>query len=219
LQGIAAEQAGIENAIRGTREALDFARSATSGFVADLRSGLSEGESLFNSFGNAVMGVLDKVFDKLLDMTLSGEGSKVGGFLGSLTSVISGAVGTKGGGTNFVDTNAMTRFAKGGAFTNGVVDKATSFAMGQMGEAGPEGVLPLARGPDGSLGVQMHGGKSGGSTYAPNINVNNTYVLAGAMSEAAVQRSIQQSAERTREDLRKSIPATLQEFQMNGALS
>jgi hypothetical protein len=219
LQGTAAAQAGVENGVRRTREAIDFARDATKGFVSDLRSGLSQGESLFKSFGNAVMGVLDKVIDKLLDMTLSGEGGSTGGFLGSLTKIFSGVVGTKSTTPTAALPDPMVKFAKGGAFSNGVVDKASSFAMGQMGEAGPEGVLPLARGPDGSLGVQMHGGKSGGNTYAPEINVNNTYVLAGAMSSADVQRSIQQSAERTREDLRKSIPATLQEFQMNGALS
>ena len=27
-----------------------------------------------------------------------------------------------------------------------------------MGEAGPEAIMPLQRGPDGSLGVQMYGG-------------------------------------------------------------
>jgi hypothetical protein len=30
--------------------------------------------------------------------------------------------------------------------------------MGLMGEAGPEAVMPLRRGRNGSLGVQMHGG-------------------------------------------------------------
>jgi len=30
-----------------------------------------------------------------------------------------------------------------------------------MGEAGPEAIMPLKRGPDGSLGVQMHGSQTG----------------------------------------------------------
>ncbi len=57
-------------------------------------------------------------------------------------------------------------FARGGSFAGGrvmpfakggVVSQATAFpmrgGMGLMGEAGPEAILPLSRGPDGSLGV------------------------------------------------------------------
>lgn len=70
------------------------------------------------------------------------------------------------------------KFAKGGAFTNSVVSNPTAFqfaqgggfGLGLMGEAGPEAVMPLTRGPDGSLGVQMYGqaataagGRSGAS--------------------------------------------------------
>jgi phage-related minor tail protein len=39
-----------------------------------------------------------------------------------------------------------------------------------MGEAGPEAVMPLHRGPDGSLGVKMSGG---GGTTAVVMNINN----------------------------------------------
>lgn len=62
-------------------------------------------------------------------------------------------------------------FAKGGAFTQGrvmpfanggVISQATAFPMrggtGLMGEAGPEAIMPLTRGPDGRLGVQAQGG-------------------------------------------------------------
>ena len=57
-------------------------------------------------------------------------------------------------------------FAKGGTFSNSVVNAPTAFkfaqgdgfGLGVMGEAGPEAVMPLTRGPDGSLGVQMYGG-------------------------------------------------------------
>ncbi|MCE6950332.1 phage tail tape measure protein [Cereibacter sphaeroides] len=64
-------------------------------------------------------------------------------------------------------------FARGAAFSQGrvmpfakggVVAGATSFPMrgatGLMGEAGPEAILPLARGADGRLGVQAGGGRS-----------------------------------------------------------
>lgn len=44
-------------------------------------------------------------------------------------------------------------FATGGAFTNGIVTRPTDFAMGKMGEAGPEAIMPLAN-IGGSLGIR-----------------------------------------------------------------
>ena len=52
---------------------------------------------------------------------------------------------------------AKWKFAEGGAFTNGVVHRPTMFDAALMGEAGPEGILPLANGPHG-LGVYAYGG-------------------------------------------------------------
>lgn len=62
-------------------------------------------------------------------------------------------------------------FADGGAFTQGrvmpfaqggIVSAPTHFpmrgGMGLMGEAGPEAIMPLRRGPDGRLGVAAAGG-------------------------------------------------------------
>ena len=46
--------------------------------------------------------------------------------------------------------------------TGGIVSSATYFPMrggiGLMGEAGPEAIMPLSRGPDGKLGVRSEGG-------------------------------------------------------------
>jgi lambda family phage tail tape measure protein len=73
-------------------------------------------------------------------------------------------------------------FAKGGAFgpggqvtafaAGGVVDRPTFFGYaggrkGLMGEAGPEAIMPLTRGPDGKLGVKAQGGGQ-----AVNVTIN-----------------------------------------------
>lgn len=50
-----------------------------------------------------------------------------------------------------------TPYALGGVFTNGVVTEPTSFHNSMMGEAGPEAIMPLDRGPDGRLGVRAMG--------------------------------------------------------------
>lgn len=78
-------------------------------------------------------------------------------------------------------------FAKGGAFaTNSVLTRPTGFAMaggglGVAGEAGPEAIMPLARGADGSLGVQMVGG-GGGSTIV-QVSVPVAVALEDRSSE------------------------------------
>lgn len=48
------------------------------------------------------------------------------------------------------------KFASGGAFTNGVVDRPTKFNMAEMGEVGPEAIMPLAN-IGGKLGVNVAG--------------------------------------------------------------
>jgi len=48
------------------------------------------------------------------------------------------------------------KFATGGAFSNGIVTRPTDFSLGQMGEAGPEAIMPLTN-IGGSLGVRVTG--------------------------------------------------------------
>lgn len=75
--------------------------------------------------------------------------------MNSASAMDMGVMAAKGraydGGTQF--------FAKGGAFTNSIVSKPTSFSTKNsdnniMGEAGPEAIMPLTRSADGSLGVR-----------------------------------------------------------------
>ena len=84
-----------------------------------------------------------------------------------------------------------TPMAKGGAFAangivpyakGGIVNRPTMFKFarggtmqtGIMGEAGPEAIMPLKRGPDGKLGVQAAGG--GGVAVTVNVDAKGTQV-------------------------------------------
>jgi len=55
---------------------------------------------------------------------------------------------------SFLAFNGYKTFANGGAFTNGIVDRPTSFNMGLMGEAGSEAIMPLTN-VGGKLGVHV----------------------------------------------------------------
>ena len=74
--------------------------------------------------------------------------------------------------------------------TGGVVNSATTFPMrggvGVMGEAGPEAIMPLARGSDGKLGVR---GSGGGATVVMNISTPDVQGFQRSQSQIAAHMS------------------------------
>ena len=74
---------------------------------------------------------------------------------------------------NVYDQSGFVPFAKGG-----VVNKPTLFpfakGIGLMGEAGPEAIMPLRRGPSGRLGVEAAGGGVG--NVVVNVDASGTAV-------------------------------------------
>lgn len=179
---VAAEQ------IRKTREEVEFFRDTYRGFFDSMIQGLREGQSVWEAFGNAVMSVVNRIIDRLLTMdggvldklvslggSLLGLAAPQGRLVGDVNSTMAANSDIFAKGGAFGGAGQIHQFAKGGAFTNGIYDSPTMFkfakggAFGQMGEAGPEAVMPLKRGPDGSLGVQMHGPQ----TVRVEIGVND----------------------------------------------
>lgn len=164
LRQLAQETGVLTEAIRKQREETEFYRDTYRGFFSDMVNGLREGKSMWEAFGDAVMNVVNKIIDRLLDTALDGLFNNKDGSPGGLLASIGKLFIKKSADGNAFGSGELERFAKGGAFTNGLYDSPTLFkfakgaAMGMMGEAGPEAVMPLKRGPDGSLGVQMHGG-------------------------------------------------------------
>ncbi len=73
--------------------------------------------------------------------------------------------------------------------TGGVVSSTTAFGMrggmGIMGEAGPEAIMPLARGADGKLGVRGAGG--GGNSIVMNITTPDAQSFQRSQGQIAAQ--------------------------------
>lgn len=91
----------------------------------------------------------------------TGMGGIGGGIAGAIGGVIGGLFGFANGG---VFDNSVNKFARGASFNrNGDVYGHKYFQMGEMGEAGPEAIMPLARDSNGVLGVRMAGGSSSDS--------------------------------------------------------
>lgn len=145
------EQGFAEAMQRATTE-LTAAERATRGLSASLGQGLRRAieDAVFGarSLGDALRGVGLGLARDALRQALAPAQAAVGQ---GLSGLLAGAAGAALGGSG------LRAFAKGG-----VVDGATVFPMaggaGLMGEAGPEAILPLSRGPDGRLGVNGGGG-------------------------------------------------------------
>lgn len=180
LENLATTMATIEEQTKKVKEAIDLMRDVGKSFFTDLRSGLMEGKGLWQSFADAAVNALNRIMDKFFDSALDdvfnnlfSSGAVGGSGSGGILDSIVGLFSAKG---NVFNSGGVTAFAKGGAFTNGVYSKPTMFAFGNggafgvMGEAGPEAVLPLHRGSDGSLGVKVEGGTG---QDGMNVVINN----------------------------------------------
>lgn len=88
--------------------------------------------------------------------------------------------------------SGIQKFAKGGAFTNTIVDNPTLFKFakgtGLMGEAGPEAIMPLSRDSSGRLGVAVNGGGGGGSPVI-NMNIINQGAADGYQASATARKN------------------------------
>lgn len=123
LSGLAQTMAATEVATKQAKEALDFAKEATKGFLSDLRSGLANGEGLWQSFGKAAMNVLDKIIskveDELVNALFSAGNASAGGGGGGLLGGLLGGIGKIFG------------FRSGGYTGRGATGRAAGIVHGQ----------------------------------------------------------------------------------------
>ncbi len=130
-------------------------RQAFDGLVFD-GAALSD---VLRDLGRSMMGAVFSMAFKPVQNTLAGV--LVNGF----ESLLGGVLPFKDGAS--FSAGRVTPFARGG-----VISSATSFPMrggiGLMGEAGPEAIMPLARGADGKLGVR---GPGGGNSVSVTMNI------------------------------------------------
>ncbi|PZQ99743.1 MAG: phage tail protein [Cereibacter sphaeroides] len=154
----------MAGAFDGELARLQDSLTFTSREVGTLSGGIGRG--LRNAFDGLVLDG-ERLSDTLQGVAQSMMDTIYGVVTRPVTDALSGLIANGMQGA----MSALMPFADGGVFSSGrvtpfarggVVSSPTSFAMrggrGLMGEAGPEAIMPLARGPDGRLGVQAAGG-------------------------------------------------------------
>lgn len=214
----------IRTEIEQQARAIEDSREVTRGFFADWIEGVRQGGNLFKTFAESVVNSLNRIIDKLLDRTLDGFLDSM--FRGS-GGGLAGLFGQRSPMTPPINPNALggiygtpTRFANGGAFTNSIVTAPTLFrfanggALGEMGEAGPEAIMPLKRGPNGALGVEMHGGRA--AIRLGDVHLHQSF--AGAIGPEAIAAMNRQSAEEAVTYIRREFGNIAAEYEANGGV-
>lgn len=187
----------------------DVFTRAFQGMEDALVSFITTGKLDFNSLANSIVADITRIIVKQqLSNALGIAGGSGSG--GGLMGLIGAGIGLFGGTSavaatasampgdaldNFINLKGLAFNAKGGVYAspslsqyrNEVHDSPKLFAFakgGVFGEAGPEAIMPLTRGPDGNLGVRSHGG---GEKTVQNLHVTVQMPAQGATRETALQ--------------------------------
>lgn len=126
-------------------------------------------QSIFG--GKQLDDVLRSLVLRLSSITLTSALTPVASNInGGLNSLFSGLFGTVPAGlvTTAIATGGIKPFAAGGVIGTPTYFPLMNGGTGLAGEAGPEAILPLTRGPDGQLGVASAGGAGAG----PNVTIH-----------------------------------------------
>ena len=173
----------------------------TRAFETSLRALTSQANSfsgaISRAFKDAVVGgksfesVLSNLALKLAGLALDRALQPVSNAIGGAIDALFRSFGLAHGG--IVANGAVRPFAEGG-----IVSQPTLFplarGLGLMGEAGAEAVLPLARGPDGTLGVKSDATQP----IAVTFNVTTADAESFRKSEAQVTAMLARAVARGR---------------------
>jgi tape measure domain-containing protein len=174
---------------------------ATSG-IAAMIDGTKSAEQVFVEFLSSIADALIDTAKQMIAQYIAigiarmfaGIGAP-GGFapsgplaaVGNVNTDVSGFFSPSANGNAF-GANGIIPFAKGG-----IVNSPTMFpfakGIGLMGEAGPEAIMPLTRGPGGQLGVSNFGG-SGDVNVVVNVDAKGSNVEGDAGQAKALGNAI-----------------------------
>lgn len=134
-----------------TASAGGFARAMTQAFSASV-SGGKQFDDVLKSLALRISDLALRLAFKPLEKSLAS----------GISSLLSGLTGVGGDAAKKVEgaSGAIKPFAAGGVIGTPTYFPLTNGGVGLAGEAGPEAIMPLRRGPDGRLGIAGGGGNT-----------------------------------------------------------
>lgn len=213
--------AALENYLDSAADVAGQTQELFTNAFSNLEDGIVQfiktGKASFKDFADAIIEDLIRI---QVRQAAAGFLSSAFGFLGG-----GGAALGKGTMTGFSEGSFVAN-AKGGvydspslsAFSGGVYDSPQMFAFakgaGIFAEAGPEAILPLHRGPDGSLGVMAAGAGGGGGESSITFGGITQHIQVSGQANAATLADVRRAAE---QGARDGYELMLRDFKTNGA--
>ncbi|HHQ2321721.1 TPA: phage tail tape measure protein [Providencia rettgeri] len=212
------EQKQIEIARQSSKDKLSAQKDAYAGMAKGVQDFGNTANNVHEQMRTITQNSLDNMSSMMADFATTGK-LNFGDFAQSIVNDITKMIfkmmifnALKSGltGTAFGDMMGLKAEpnAKGNTYEspglslhrNSIVKSPTLFpfakggvpGMGLMGEAGPEAIMPLTRGRDGSLGVRILGLEDSQQTV-PNIIIQQTFHLTG-YGDQALQEAMQEAA-------------------------
>lgn len=184
LQGLAGAFAGeMSDAARAMKDMDAETRRLSRSLGSSLRTALDRAVFGGAKLGDVMRGLVSDIAGRTLNAALRPVQNSMGAGLNGLVGSLVGAFGFAQGGA--FSAGRVRAFARGG-----VVDGPALFPMrsgaGLMGEAGPEAIMPLSRGPDGKLGVRAQG-RGGGPVVTVNISTPDIQSFQRSRGQIAAQ--------------------------------
>ncbi len=190
MAGATTIAAAFQNELRGMQDTMLYTGREVQGMSRAIGGGLRrafdgvifDGMRLSDALRQVAQSMVDAAYNTAMRPVQNAIGGAISNGINGLVSSI--LPFEKGG---VFSGGQVTPFARGG-----VVRGATHFPMrsglGLMGEAGPEAIMPLRRGPDGSLGVM---GAGGGRpvNITMNISTPDAQSFRRSQSQIAAQMS------------------------------
>jgi phage-related minor tail protein len=172
--------------LKSTKTQLQDINSVAASATKTLSSGLASAAVNGRSFDTTLASIARSLAKLGVN---AGAQALTQGATSGLSALISGALG--GGGVS------VAPFADGGVVASPTFFGANG-AVGLMGERGAEAIMPLARGPDGRLGVAMQGA---GDPVAVTVNIAAQDVDSFRRSEGQIAAALARAVARGRRNL------------------
>jgi phage-related minor tail protein len=186
LSDIQAGAAGMSNAAERLAGLLRELQIGANGFSHALTGAFARGIADGKRLDDVLKSLALRFSDLALRSALRPLSDIVAGGLDKLLGGVFGALAKPSGLTMTGASGAIKPFAAGGVISTPTYFPLRPGGLGLAGEAGPEAIMPLARGPDGRLGVTAAGAAQTNIT----VNIATPDVESFRRSEAYVTGQI-----------------------------
>ena len=189
LAGAASMTAAFQSELRGMQDTMLYTGREVQGMSRAIGGGLRrafdgvvfDGMRLSDALRNVARSMVDAAYNTAMKPVQNALG---GAIANGINGLVSGILPFQKGGA--ISQGRVMPFARGG-----VVQGPTTFpmrgGMGLMGEAGPEAIMPLRRGPDGRLGVAAAGGGGAPVQVVMNITTPDVQGFQRSQTQIAAQ--------------------------------